>query len=690
MEKHCCCSSHKNEEKSCCSSSHNHEEAQESTCSCCGVSKKSTSCCGNSHEGGLSEVSKLVIAFFSLILSFLISYNHWQFIGFPITDPAWIAVFLCGMPILKGAISNLKEGRITSSLLMSVAMFAAISLQFLSYFGEEMGGMHEHSSYIFAAGEIAFLIGIGELIEEFTVAKTKEGLKRLVKMSPKKALRKNGEIFEEIDVSQIEIGDEILVRQDEMISSDGEIVSGNCAVDQSSLTGESAPVEKGVGDLVLAGTWNKKGVILLKATKKASETSIARLINLVREAEGKKAPISRAANRWASYIVPSAIFISFCVFFVARFALLCDAPTSLIRAVTILVVFCPCAFALATPTAVAAAIGNLSKKGVLVKSGAALEEMSKVDSVFFDKTGTLTSAKLRVEKVFASPEFSESEVLKMSAAAEKFSKHPIAVAIVAEAEILGYQIPDVQDCVSLAGIGVRCILNGDKLEIVSEKNLSTSLLSDASKDFVSKAKESGATLSFLLKNETLAGIISLSDEVKSEAKSTISQLKNLGVKTTILSGDNLEAVNKIALNLNLDESYAQLMPDDKLSIINKAKSEGKTTMMVGDGVNDAPALATSNVSVAMGALGSDVAIDSADCSVLNDDISQIPTMLKFSKKMMFTIKSNMIFSLCLNALAVVLGTFGIVGPVGGALLHNLSSVIVVSNSASLLFRRLRK
>ncbi|MFA5688182.1 MAG: cation-translocating P-type ATPase [Kiritimatiellales bacterium] len=655
--------------------------------------KKETcgACCSTKTPAADSEKNTmlrdgiiLIIALVSLVLSFLISHFHIHVPFFPlITDPSWFSVIFCGWPIARSAWRAAKARRITSPMLITLAMFASIALQVMTMFNESLGG-HAHS-YIFAAGEIAFLMALGELIEARTLSKTRAGVRSLITLTPKQALKKNGAEFESVNVDSLQIGDIVLVRPNDMIPVDGEIIEGGGAVDQSSMTGESVPAEKNTGDTVLAGTWNKSGSMIVRVQKKSGDTAIARLIQLVEEANSKKAPVVRIANKWAAAIVPSAIIISVLVFFFAWLALGVPALDAVIRGVTILVVFCPCAFGLATPTAIAAGIGNASHRGIMIKSGAALEEMSHIDTVVFDKTGTLTAARLTVKAVKAFG-MDDDELLKLCAGAELYSEHPIAKAI------LGYakeriEIPVPEDTKSLAGIGIECTVNGIHVLVCSFDALQKSGTDySAGAAFAAERLEQGETLVCAVAAGKFAGIISLSDTIKPGAAGAVETLKRAGCKTVMLTGDNERAAHRVAAAVGIDDFYHSLLPADKAAKVEALRDSGARICMLGDGVNDAPALALANCSVAMGALGSDLAVETADIAFLNDNVSLISGLVKFSRVVMFKIRANMALSLTISFAAIILSAFGILDPVSGALLHNLSSVTVVLNSAALLPR----
>ena len=631
----------------------------------------------------------LLISLVALIAGFAISKSGVHVPAFPLTDPSWLAVILCGAPIFRAAGTALvRERRITSSLLISSAIVATLALQFFSFFFGNASSAHTHDSYIFAAGEIAFLMALGEMIEEWTVKKSRKGIESLIALTPKLAHRKNAQgETETVPAETLRRGDVVFVRPDDMIPADGEIIDGESSVNQANLTGESVPADKGPGDTVFAGTWNRSGALTVRVTKANAENTISRLVRLVREAEEKKAPVQRIADRWAARIVPAAIICAIGVALFAHFVLGTDFQTALIRGVTILVVFCPCAFALATPTAVAAGVGNLARRGILVKSGDALERLAGIDTVAFDKTGTLTRAELRVEAFFSAGRLAEKEALALCAAAEQRSQHPIARAIVKAAD--GISLPTARNIASKTGVGIACDIDDEEILVCSVPALEKEGIAvpAEAKNFADARRACGETLICLAVDGSLEGVFSLSDTLRENASATLAALRERSVSSVVLTGDNASAANRIGKIVGANEVFAELFPEEKSAKIGELRACGKHVLMVGDGVNDAPALAAADCSAAMGALGSELAVETADVAVLNDDIGLIPGLLKFSRAVLRTIHVNFAISLCINFLSVVLSAAGTLDPVSGAIVHNASSLIVVSHSALLIFRK---
>ena len=598
------------------------------------------------------------IAFLSISgASLLLSISGWIKAPFNL---AWIAVILCGIPIIIEAIIGLTtEFDIKADVLVSLALIASICI------GED-----------FAAGEIAFIMQLGALLEDITVAKTRAGIEKLVKLTPKTARIIENDIERTVDADNVKKGDIIRVLPGESIPVDGVIVSGVTSIDQSVMTGESLPVDKSVGDEVASGTINQFGVFEMRATKVGEDSSIQRMIKLVQSADAGKAKIVGMADKWATWIVVIALSAAVLTWLFTN---------QIIRAVTILVVFCPCALVLATPTAVMAAIGNAAKHGFLVREGDALERLSKVDTVAFDKTGTLTNGKLKVtEYKSVDNEFSDEDIFSYACAAETLSEHPIGKAIVnSYKEKFSKTIYKCEDFHMTVGRGVSSIINGKRV-VVGNKNLMNDNKIAVNDIDTEKFDNQGCTVIYIGTDKRLAGYVVLSDTLRSESRHMIESLNDIGVKPVLLTGDNKNAATSIANALNINEYCAECMPKDKLNFIDKREKQKKSVCMIGDGVNDAPALKRATVGIAMGKIGSDIAIEAADIALVDDEVEKLPHLLSLSGKMMDTIKLNMSFSMVLNLIATVLAITGILNPIVGALVHNAGSVLVIINSSLLL------
>ena len=578
---------------------------------------------------------------------------------------SWVAIILCGLPIIKEAATCLyEEFDIKADVLVSLALIASVII------GE-----------IFAAGEISVIMTIGALLEDLTVQKAQSGIENLVKLTPKQAriIRDNKEIM--INADDIEIGDIVRVIAGETIPVDGVIIKGQGSIDESIMNGESLPVDKYVGDDVLSGTINQYSTFDIKATKTSQDSSLKRMIKLVKEADSKKAPIVSLTDRWATWIVVIALVSSIGTYLVTH---------QILRSVTILVVFCPCALVLATPTAIMAGIGNASKYGILIKGGDVVERLSKIKNIAFDKTGTLTYGKLSVvEYKSFNPEYDDETFLKILASVEAYSEHPLGKAIISYYKENNEELLDIQNFTVNPGKGITANL-GEKSILVGNLKLIKDVDINLNKDIINISEEftkKGCTVIYLSIDNKLIGYVALSDILREEAKEVISYIKSQKINPVMLTGDNKNSAQNIANIVGIDDIHPSLLPEDKMNIIKNLEDSKSQTCMIGDGVNDALALKYSSVGISMGAIGSDIAIEASDIALASDDIKNIPYLLYLSKKTMKTIKLNVTFSLALNFLAIILAMTGILNPIVGALVHNLGSVFVILNSAKLLKTR---
>lgn len=584
-------------------------------------------------------------------------------------DAAWIAIVLCGIPIILEAVIGLVTAfDIKADVLVSLALIASICI------GED-----------FAAGEIAFIMQLGALLEDLTVAKARAGIEKLVHLTPQKArvITDKKEII--IPAEEVKIGDILRVLPGESVPVDGIITMGQTSINQAVMTGESLPVDKTTGDEVSSGTVNQFGTFEMKATKVGEDSSIQRMIRLVQSADAGKAKIVGLADRWATWIVVIALSAAFFTWIFTG---------KIIRAVTILVVFCPCALVLATPTAIMAAIGNATKHGFLVREGDALERLAAVKKIAFDKTGTLTYGTPKVTVVKSvSADYTDDMLYTYGASAECFSEHPLGKAIVrcfrekAVAEML-----EAEEFQMLPGRGVSALVNGRKILAGNEKMLEEYQIevSDQIRADVENYRKEGSTVIYVAADGLLIGYIVLSDTLRSESSRMISDLTALGVTPVLLTGDHENAAKHIAEQLHISEVRANCLPEDKLKEIENYQQKNEAVCMIGDGVNDALALKKANVGIAMGGVGSDIAVDAADIALVDDEVKELPHLVALSKRMMITIKCNLSFSMGLNFLAIILAMTGILNPVVGALVHNAGSVLVIINSALLLKWRKKK
>jgi heavy metal translocating P-type ATPase len=604
--------------------------------------------------GGVKkDIILLVISGVAIICSLV------KFKPFPF-DMAWIAIILCGVPIILEAIIGLVTAfDIKADVLVSIALIASVCI------GQD-----------FAAGEVAFIMQLGALLEDLTVAKARAGIEKLVHLTPQTARVIHNGKEEILPAEQVKVGDLIRVLPGESIPVDGEIVSGQTSVNQAVMTGESLPVDKTVGDAVSSGTVNQFGVFEMRATKVNEDSSIQRMIKLVQSADAGKAKIVGVADRWATWIVIIALTAA---------ALAWIFTGEIIRAVTVLVVFCPCALVLATPTAIMAAIGNATRHGFLVREGDALERLAKVNIIAFDKTGTLTYGAPEVVAVKSLNEkYSDDEIYRLTASAEKFSEHPLGKAIVKSSKKENIKISEAKDFQMLLGRGVSAKVENKNILAGNLKLLDEYKIKVPDTEDFGKYIKQGCTVIYVSIDGDFAGYIALSDTLRKESADMIDSLSLTGVTPVLLTGDNENSANAIASKLHIKDVKANCLPEDKLKYIDEYQKNNMPVCMIGDGVNDAPALKKADIGIALGGVGSDIAVDAADIALVDDEVKELPHLVALSKRMMTTIKLNMTFSMTLNFVAITLAIIGTLNPVIGALVHNAGSVLVIANSALLL------
>lgn len=611
--------------------------------------------------GGIKkDIIFLVISGLSLIISIF------ELLPLPF-DPAWIAIILCGIPIVLEAIIGLITAfDIKADVLVSLALIASICI------GED-----------FAAGEVAFIMQLGALLEDLTVAKARAGIEKLVHLTPQTARILQNGTEKIIPAEEVKVDDILRVLPGESVPVDGIILSGQTSINQAVMTGESLPVDKKEGDTVSSGTVNQFGAFEMKATKVGEDSSIQRMIRLVQSADAGKAKIVGLADRWATWIVVIALTAA---------ALTWIFTEQIIRAVTILVVFCPCALVLATPTAIMAAIGNATKHGFLVREGDALERLSTVKKIAFDKTGTLTLGNPKVIAVKnVSEQFSEDDVYTFTAAAEQLSEHPLGKAIVdSYRQEKNAALAPAFDFKMLPGRGVSAVVNNQTILAGNRELLEENHVAISTSDDIEQFLKQGCTITYVAIKENFAGYIVLSDTIRPESTDMLDKLERLGVQSVLLTGDNENAAKNIANQLHIKEIHANCLPEDKLNYIESSQNNSYPVCMIGDGINDAPALKKAFVGIAMGGIGSDIAVDAADIALVDDEVKELPHLISLSKRMMTTIKINLVFSMGLNFLAIILAIIGTLNPIIGALVHNAGSVLVIINSALLLKWKKRK
>ena len=592
------------------------------------------------------DITLITISIISLITSFVLSLDY----------ISWISIILCGMPIFKECIEGLvTEFDIKADLLVSIAIIASIII------GE-----------VFAAGEIATIMAIGGFLEEYTVSKTQVKIKELAKMTPQFATRIRNGIEERIPVENVQVGDILKVLPGESIPTDGIIINGEASINQSTLTGESLPIDKKENDEIYSGTINLYGSFTMKSTKISQDSSLQRLIELVESSKPENAKIVRTADKWATLIVAIAFAASILTYLYTF---------EIIRSVTILVVFCPCALVLATPTAIMAAIGNLTKYGVLIKDGESLEELAHVDELIFDKTGTLTNGTPKVVNVTSD---NPKEMMYLISSLESKSEHPLAKVIVQHYN--SNELAEVDNFKIHIGEGVSGTINGSRIIAGNKKLLKSE---NVPLDAIAEC-QNGEIQIFVAKDAEYLGCVYLADTLRKNTGKTIRRLKGLRIKTTLLTGDNEKTAKYIAEKIKIRNVKFNCLPQDKTEYIAREQILGHKVAMIGDGINDAPSLKKANVGIAMGNIGSDISVDAANITLINDNIEDIPQLIAVARRSIKVISIGIAFALIVNIVAMALAILGLLNPIEGALIHNIGSVIVIIYSSTLVNYKISK
>ncbi|MCT8337203.1 cation-translocating P-type ATPase [Methanoculleus sp. Afa-1] len=576
-------------------------------------------------------------------------------------DWIYLAAALVGSSFIwYSAIQGIREGDFTADIPVSLATAAAIAIG-------------EYS----AAAVVAVLLLFGGLLEDLVATRADRALDALARLLPDRVtVRRNGEDLS-LSPDDLVIGDLLIVRSGERIAVDGEILFGEAAVNQSAITGESVPVEKQKGDTVFAGTLNENGAIEVRATRVGTETTLGQIRRLVADAQEEKAPVERVLDRYAKLYTPAAIILGVGLWWWSG---------NVLQAITMLIVFCPCVIVLATPTALVASIGNAALRGSLVKKGAAVETLAQVDTVIFDKTGTLTLGELQLVDAVPFDDVLKTSLIGYAASAEKFSEHPVGRAVVRAAEEQEIGVMDPESCELLTGLGVKARTGGHTVLLGRPKlfsRMGITLPGTVLREIDARTRE-GKSVIVVMIDDVVSGLLIFEDTLREHAQETVAALNTAGIRTVIVTGDNRETAARIAEMTGISETHAEMMPEEKVGIVKRFQEAGHRVAFVGDGVNDGPALATADVGVAMGNAGTDVAIETADVVLLSDDLLKLPHLIGTSQKALRTIRQNLVFAVAVLLVAVCLTVFNILTPVTGALLHELSSIPVIANSARLI------
>ena len=572
---------------------------------------------------------------------------------------ALVGACILGWPILVVAFKDLRLGRLSINELVALGVLAsAVTGDFKT------------------AGIVAFFMLLGELIETRTAAGARASIQSLVKLTPTKARRLVGGKEEEVPASALRVGDVILVRPGDNIAADGQIASGQGSINQANITGESLPVDKGPGDQVFAGTINLTGALEVRVTKAGQDTTIGRVRELILAAEKTKLPFMRIIDQYMGYYTPLVLVIAGLVWAFTR---------DLNRVIAVVVVACPCAFVLATPTAMVAALSAAARLGILVKNIADLEAAARISAFVFDKTGTLTSGKLVVSRLNPVGTTTPAELLHAAASAERYSNHPTARALVQLAEEAGVPLAAVTDFKETAGKGVAATLDGKRVVIGRAAFLRDQGVKDGFTSTVDLDETAGFSLLFVAANGECIGWVGLQDQTRPEAAGAIQELRAAGIRrVAMVSGDRKPVAERVAQEIGIEEVVAECLPQDKVEYVRQTKAKGHRVAVIGDGVNDAPALAAGDISIAMGAAGSEVAINSATIALMNNDLRRLPFLVRLSRMSRSVINQNFLFGVFFIIGGLAAAALGYLNPIVAAIMHNAGSLIVVFNSARLV------
>ena len=571
-----------------------------------------------------------------------------------------VSLVVGGYPVLKSAIKTLLIPDLNVDTLVSVAAISATAV----------GAYRE-------AAAVIFIMLLGEFLEHLTVGKARKAIASLIQLSPKTAwVRREGEELQ-VPIEKVKVKEVVIVKPGERIPVDGKILSGSGSINESTLTGESIPVEKGIGDRVYCGTFNEFGSYEIEATQVADDTKLAQIKRLILEAQAEKSPTQRVMDRFSRYFIPAILLIAFFTFLITG---------EIIRGITILIVACPCALVLGTPTAVVAAIGNAARQGILIKGGPYLEQMGRLKTLLIDKTGTLTEGRPRVVGMRSFDGLDEKAVLYWAAIAEKRSEHPLARAVINRAGELGLNIPHPESFENFRGRGVKAKWNAKTIVVGSSEMLREEGIEipESAGGLLGSKEFEGMTFLLVGLDHRLQGLISITDTLRKGAKAAIDKIRREGVSEIwMLTGDSSQVADRIGKELGI-RYEARLLPEDKVLSVKEWRRKGRVVAMIGDGVNDAPALAAADIGIAMGAVGTDVAIETADIALMTDELEKIPTVIRLSRKALRVIKENLIFAIVFNTLMVFLSAQGWMTMILGAVMHQASSLLVILNSMRLL------
>jgi Cd2+/Zn2+-exporting ATPase len=627
---------------------HDHDHEHDASCGC-----------GHDHEHTPVRLWQTLVGVVFVINAFVVDWllDNSSSVA---SVSALVGAVILGYPIVLTAIKDLRVGRLSINELVAIAVLAAFA-----------------SGDYKTAGVVAFFMLMGEIIETRTAEGARASIESLIKLTPTKARRitKNGG-EEEIAASELAIGDVIRIRPGDNVAADGIILSGQGSFNQATITGESLPADKKPGDEVFAGTQNLTGVLEIKVSRAGTDTTLGRVRELILAAEKTKLPIMKIVDQYMGFYTPLVLVIGALVWAFTR---------DLNRVIAVFVVSCPCAFILATPTAMVAALSAAARLGILIKNVADIELAAKINAFVFDKTGTLTTGQLAVSRLAPLGETKPAELLLLAASAEKYSNHPTAKALAQLADEAGVPLVEPKDFTETAGRGIKAQVNGADILVGRAQWLKDNGVDSNFEKSVDLNETEGWSLIFIARNGTCVGWVGMQDKTRSEARESLAELKENGVRRiSMISGDRQAVATRVAAEIGCEEAVGDCLPQNKVEFVRAVKLKGYKVAVIGDGVNDAPALSAGDIGIAMGAAGSEVAIHSATIALMNNDLRRLPFLVKLSRSTRAVINQNFMFGICFIVIGLTLAAFGTIGPIVAAILHNVGSLIVIFNSARLV------
>lgn len=615
--------------------------------------------CGHDHEHAPVRLKQTLVGVVFVLNAFIVD---WAFDNAHTvaSASAFIGAVILGIPIMVVAIKDLKVGRLSINELVAIAVLSAFA-----------------SGDYKTAGVVAFFMLLGEIIETRTAEGARASIESLIKLTPTKARRiKPDKSEEEVAASQLAVGDVIRVRPGDNVAADGVILNGQGSFNQATITGESLPVDKKPGDDVFAGTQNLTGVLEIKVSRAGTDTTLGRVRELILAAEKTKLPIMKIVDQYMGFYTPLVLVIG---------ALVWAFTHDLNRVIAVLVVSCPCAFILATPTAMVAALSAAARLGILIKNVADIEAAAKINAFVFDKTGTLTTGELAVSRLMPIGETKPAELLRIAASAEKYSNHPTAKALANIAAEAGVPLVEPKDFSETAGRGVKADVGGAKVFVGRAQWLKDNGVKEEFEKSVDLNETEGWSLIFVARDGKCIGWVGLQDQTRAEAKESLAELKDAGVRRiAMVSGDRQPVATRVAAEIGCEEAKGECLPQNKVEFVRAVKAKGYNVAVIGDGVNDAPALAAGDIGIAMGAAGSEVAIHSATIALMNNDLRRLPFLVKLSRSTRAVINQNFLFGVCFIIGGLSAAAFGWLNPIVAAIMHNAGSLIVIFNSARLV------